>query len=212
MEINYFGGAYLAHATLSAWFAPSPTKSDKTRHFVMTSSTIAYVGLAGYSPYAPAKAALRSLADSLRSEVNLFNGARKSSDPAIVADAPEAEVSVHIVLPGTILSPGFEEENKTKHPVTKVLEDGDPKQSEDEVARAAIRGLERGEYMVTTQLLGYAMKAGALGGSPRGRWLGDTVASWVASIAWLFVGPDMENKVWAFGQKMGVLRQNRDVQ
>jgi len=171
----------------------------------MTSSSAAYVGLAGYAPYSPAKSAMRSLADSLYSEMNLYNGARRSTDAAIAASAPERDVKVHIVMPGTILTEGLEKENATKHPVTKILEDGDPKQTEDEVAAAAVKGLERGEYMVTTQWLGYVMKVSMMGGSARGRWLLDTVVGGLANFAWLFIGPDMDNKVWEFGKRMGIL-------
>ena len=217
MDINYWAASYLAHATLTSWLKTTPSSasstsssdisavsgSDRPRHFIVTSSTIAFVGLAGYATYAPAKAALRSLADSLRSEMGLYNGARRSKDAAVVATAPDRDISVHIVLPGTILSPGLERENLTKHPVTVILEDGDPRQSEDEVAAAALRGLERGEFMVTTQMLGSVMKAGMLGGSPRARLVVDTLLSWVASIAWLFVGPDLDGKVWKYGTQYG---------
>jgi 3-dehydrosphinganine reductase len=110
------------------------------------------------------------------------------------------------VLPGNIASPGFEQENKTKHPVTHLLEEGDPSQTEDEVALAAVQGLEKGGYMVTTQFLGHAMRASMLGGSPRNGFLGirDMLFSWATSVAWLFIGPDMERKVWKWGKENGV--------
>lgn len=201
MDINYWAAAYLAHATLKRFVAPdAATKSIQPRHFIITSSSIAFVGLAGYGTYAPAKSALRSLADSLRSEVNLYNGARRSKS---ADSAPPRDVNIHIVLPGTITSPGLENENKTKHPVTEILEQGDPRQTEDQVAAAAIKGLERGHYMITTQFLGHVMKASTLGGSPRDRWFLDTLTSWVTSIAWLFIGPDMDAKVFAYGKKHG---------
>jgi 3-dehydrosphinganine reductase len=109
------------------------------------------------------------------------------------------------VLPGTILTPGFENENKLKHPTTKILEEGDPQQTADEVAAAAIAGLEKGGYMITTQLLGHAMRAGMLGGSPRNGWgIVDTLFAWAVNVAWLFIGPDMEKKVWNWGKENGL--------
>jgi len=210
MEINFWAATYLAHTTLRTWLnpsddSPSPaTTSQKQplpRHFIMTASTIAFVGVAGYSPYAPGKSALRSLADTLKSEMNLYNGARqRSSSPT------SPETKIHIVVPGTITSPGLATENKTKHPVTHILEDGDPEQSEDEVAAAAMRGLERGDYMITTHFLGHAMRVSMLGGSPRNGLFGvrDALFSWVTAIVWLFVGPDMEGKVWKWGKANGV--------
>ena len=32
----------------------------------------------------------------------------------------------------------------------------------------------------------------------------DTVMSWVAAVVWLFVGPDLDGKVWDYGKKHGV--------
>ncbi|KAF2717694.1 NAD(P)-binding protein [Polychaeton citri CBS 116435] len=207
MDINYWAAAYLAQVTLKSWLKPftSSSTSDnasavKPRHFLITSSSIAFVGLAGYGPYAPAKAALRSLADSLRSEVNLYNGARRR-DPSIAT----ADVKIHCVLPGTINTPGLANEEKTKHEITKILESGDPVQTEDEVAAAAVKGLERGGYLVTTQIMGHALRVGALAGSPRNGWgIIDTLFSWAVSIAWLFVGPDLDSKVVAYGKQNGI--------
>lgn len=208
MDINYFAAAYLAQSTLKVWLKPASTKSgapasrtaNKPRHLIMTSSTACFVGVAGYAPYSPAKAAMRSLADTLRSELNLYNGAR-IRDPV---NGPAAEIKVHCVCPGTITSPGHEEEQKTKHEVTKILEKDDPAQTEDEVAAAAVKGLEKGGYLITTQLLGHAMRVSAQGSSPRSSWFVDTVFSWVTSVAWLFIGPDMERTVYNYGKKHGI--------
>lgn len=204
MDINYWAAAYLAHAALRLWTIPTtsqkPDAAPLPRHFIMTSSSVAFVGVAGYATYAPAKAAMRSLADTLRSEVNLYNGARQHSASA----TSPVDININIVCPGTILSEGYERENETKHPVTKILEEGDPKQTEDEVAAAAVISLEKGHYLITTQLLGHAMRASALGSSPRNNWLLDTVLSWVTSIAWLFIGPDMERKVFNYGKQHGL--------
>ena len=203
MDINYWAAAYLAHATLRSWLKPSnksdssTAREEKPRHFLVTSSVACFVGVAGYSPYAPGKAALRSLADNLRSEVNLYNGYRKANPTT----GPPAEIKIHCVCPGTIFSPGLEEENKSKHAVTKLLEESDPRQSEDEVAAAAVKGLEKGFFLVTTQYLGHAMRAGMLGGSPRNSVVIDTVMGWITYVVWLFVQPDLDGKVWGYGEK-----------
>ncbi|PIB02047.1 3-ketodihydrosphingosine reductase tsc10 [Cercospora beticola] len=205
MDVNYFAAAYLAQSILKEWVKPAGTKgnsasSQKPRHFIITSSVACFTGLAGYAPYAPPKSASRSLADTLRSEMNLYNGARKG-DPV---NGPAAEIKIHCVCPGSITSPGYENEQKTKHPATKILEEGDMVQDEDQVAAAAVRGLESGGYLITTQLLAHAMRAGTLGGSPRNNWFVDTVFSWVVAVAWLFIGPDMEGKVFNYGKKHGI--------
>nr|POE47440.1 3-ketodihydrosphingosine reductase tsc10 [Quercus suber] len=208
MDINYFAAAYLAQATLKSWLQPasasttkasSPSQTVLPRHFIMTSSSVCFVGVGGYAPYAPAKAAMRSLADTLRSEVNLYNGARRSDS----ATKPAADIKIHCVLPGTIKSRGLEHEEETKHPVTRILEEGDPVQTEDEVAAASVRGLEKGGFLITTQFLGHAMRAGALGGSPRNSRFIDTLFAWVVNLAWLFIGPDMESKVFKYGKDHG---------
>lgn len=209
MDINYWAACYLAHTTLRAWTEETPTKpstaSEKeppARHFIMTSSVAIFGGFAGYAPYSPAKAAMRSLADTLRSEMNLYNGARFYKSPTTTVPA----IAIHLVVPGTIQSPGLDNENLTKHAVTHILEEGDMSQTEDEVAIAAVKGLEKGDFMVATQFLANAMRVSMMGGSPRsGLWgVRDTILSWILSLVWLFVGPDMEKKVWKYGKEHGV--------
>ncbi|KAK5110380.1 hypothetical protein LTR62_006088 [Meristemomyces frigidus] len=204
VDINYLAACYLAHATLKLWLRP-PTKpatpesskiTTRPRHFIMTSSTACFVGIAGYAPYSPAKAALRSLADSLRSEVNLYNGYRRGHP----GKGPQAEVNIHLVIPGGIKTPGLDNENKTKHAVTHLLEEGDPAQTAEQVAAAAVKGLQNGGFLITTQWLGHAMRAGALSGSPRNNRFVDTVFGWVVAVAWLWIGPDMENTVYKYGK------------
>ncbi|KAI9655320.1 MAG: 3-dehydrosphinganine reductase [Bathelium mastoideum] len=205
MDINYWSAAYLAHAALKVWLRPGSKSTPHPatslpRHFIMTSSVLAFVCVAGYSPYGPAKAAMRTLADALRSEVELYRGARQHN----ASLAPPADVKIHCVCPGTILSPGYEEENKHKHPVTKDLEKSDPKQTADEVAEASIKALENGNFLITTQWLAGLMRALALAGSQRNNWLIDTLLSFVASVVWLFVCADLDKTVFKYGKEHGM--------
>ena len=128
--------------------------------------------------------------------MNLYNGYRTANP----AKGPAAEVKIHCVVPGTITSPGFEEENRVKHEVTKKLEESDPRQTEDEVAVAAIKGLESGGYLITTQWLGHLMRASMMGGSPRNNAFVDTILGWISYVAWLFIGPDLDGKVFSYGE------------
>lgn len=208
---NYWTAAHLAQATLRAWLAPGTgatneiarfddgrprrTKPD-ARHFLMTSSSAAFIGIAGYTSYSPAKAALRSLHDNLRSEVQLYNGAH---DGKLIPD-----VKIHTVFPGGISTPGFEEENKTKHAITKILEKDDPVQTEDQVAKSAIRELEKGHSLITTQMMSALIRASSLQASVRDRWFVDTFFSWVSGIVWVFVTPGLDKKVWDWGKKNGM--------
>jgi 3-dehydrosphinganine reductase len=208
MDLNYWAAAYLAHKTLKAWLYPKTpyqkdAKAEAPRHFIITSSVIAFVSIAGYAPYGPAKIALRGLCDSLRSEILLYNGARRSAKNTNAVPAP-FDINIHGIYPGTIKTPGLEQENLTKHPVTHLLEESDPAQTEIEAATAAVRGLENGNYMTATNWLAELARISSLGGSPRNNLIKDTLGQWLTSIVWLFVGPDMEGKVWGWGKKEGM--------
>ncbi|KAF2463208.1 NAD(P)-binding protein [Lindgomyces ingoldianus] len=213
MDINYWAAAYLAHKTLKAWLYPSTPyqtqdksskkKSEAPRHFIITSSSVAFINIAGYAPYGPAKTALRGLADSLRSEILLYNGARRSN-ASTGQTPPPFDINIQAIYPGTITSPGLELENVTKPQITHILESTDPVQSEVQAAAAAMKGLENGNYMTPTNWLGELLRLSSLGGSPRDNIIKDTLGQWLTSIVWLFVGPDMEGKVWGLGKKEGM--------
>jgi 3-dehydrosphinganine reductase len=113
------------------------------------------------------------------------------------------DVKIHTVFPLGISSPGFENENKTKPGVTHILEELDPIKTPDEAAAKSIAGLENGEYLITFGLLGNAMRACAWGGSARNNWVIDTAFTWVTSIAWPFIGRDMDGKVLSYRKKYG---------
>lgn len=211
MDTIYWTAAFMAHSTLKSWLAPvSPGETPKgptdskgnapRRHLIFTASTLAFVPVAGYGPYAPAKAAMRALSDCLSQEVQVYNGARRNKSNA----APAADVKIHTVFPMGILSPGFENEEKMKPELTKILEEADKPQTTDEVAAISIKALERGDYLITTMFIGAIMKASALGVSARNSIIFDTLTSWVSSLAFLFVSPDLSGKAWKWGLQNGL--------
>lgn len=187
MDINFYGTAEMSHAILREWLAADAPVETEPKHLIMTTSVIALFTIPGYAPYAPSKWALRGLADTLSQEVMMY---------------PQ-NVKIHVVYPGTILSPGFERENRTKPAITKLLEASDPKDTPDQVADSAIRGLENGDYFVTVNFLGHLMRWGVLGGSFRNNWLVDTLGAWLVSILWFFVHMDLHGKVRSYGKKHG---------
>lgn len=208
MDLNYWAACYLAHKTLKAWLYPATpyakdAKPEAPRHFIITSSVIAYANFAGYAPYGPAKTALRALCDSLRMEILLYNAARRSSKKGDQAPAP-FDINIQSIYPGTIKSPGLEQENKTKHAVTHRIEEGDAVQTEEEAAASAIKGLENGHYMTATNWLGELMRLGSLSASPKNSLVRDMFGQWLASLVWLFVGPDLDGKVWGWGKQEGM--------
>ncbi|GJC80743.1 3-ketodihydrosphingosine reductase gsl-3 [Colletotrichum liriopes] len=102
-----------------------------------------------------------------------------------------------------LLLPGLERENETKPQITHQLEELDPVQSPEEVARLSIKGLERGDYFVTVAFLGSLMKWSGLGGSLRNNWVLDTFMIWVTSWVWVFMLPDLLRQCRNYGKKHG---------
>ncbi|KAL9099856.1 MAG: hypothetical protein Q9163_004704 [Psora crenata] len=202
MDTNYFSAAYVAHAACQAWLSQSPNPSHdpnkepprpETRHIIFTSSLSAFISLAGYSPYTPAKTALRVLSETLSQELLLYEH--------------RTPIRPHCVFPGTIFSPGLENENAIKPGITKILEESDEGQTAEEVARETLSKLEKGEENITTTgMAGRAMKAAMLGGSRRsGMGIFDLVISWVAGIVLVCVRRNMDGKVrdWGKEKRMG---------
>lgn len=187
MDLNYWSSADMAHAILSQWLSPDSPTAGKPRHLIFTSSVLGFFSIAGYGPYSPAKAALRSLSDTLTQEIKLYT----------------SSVKVHTVFPGSILTTGFDTENKIKPEITKILEQDDPKYTPEAVAEMSVKGLEKGEYLITTGWMASAMRACAWGGSRRNNWLVDSVLMGVTNLAWPFIQKDLDGKVTKFGMKHG---------
>ena len=207
MDVNFFSAAYLAHAALRTWLQPagpsgkaapaargSRKAGPEARHLVFTASFVALYSMVGYTPYAPAKSAVRSLADGLAQETNVYAGAHPDAPP----------VRVHTVFPATIFSEGLEMENRVKPDVTKKIEESDPGQTPDEVARASVAGLERGEQLVATSWLTWLVMCSVLGASARSGWgVLETVASWLASIILPIVRRDHDAMIRKWGAQHG---------
>lgn len=121
-------------------------KADGKRggRVVLTSSVLALMSFAGYSTYSPSKYAIRG--ESL--EVAVGPAPARLSDPAAATGLAEAlrnelqlyGISVHLFLPATIYSPGFENEQRLKPEVTKKIEGPDEGKSPDAVAEEMLKG------------------------------------------------------------------------
>ncbi|OBT54413.1 hypothetical protein VE04_05257 [Pseudogymnoascus sp. 24MN13] len=187
MDINYWASAEMAQAILKEWLAPGEARSERQRHFIFTATTLAFYPIVGYSAYSPCKAAMRSLSDTLSQEILLYSDS----------------VKVHTVFPGSIDTPGFAHENIGKPAITKILEEPDPLQSPDAVAAAAISGLESGEYLITTNLLGSIMRASAWGSSVRNNWVIDNILVCIVALVSYFISADINGKVRKYGKTNG---------
>lgn len=189
MDLNFFGASELAHAVLRQWWSPDSTwPADQPKHIIFTASVLALYGIVGYSTYNPSKWALRGLADTLSQETLLY---------------PGQPVKVHVVLPGTILSPGFEREQRFKPDITLQLEKDDPQQTPDDVARKSIAGLEAGKYYVTVGLMGEAMRWGSLGSARRNNALLDTIMVCLMTPIWLIVMAVIHGDIKKFAKAKG---------
>ena len=193
MDTNYFSAAYMAQASCKAWLSeteklPISKKTAEPRHLVFVSSLVALIPMVGYTPYSPAKIAVRHLSDTLAQELLLYED--------------RTPIRTHCVFASTISSPGLDKENETKPAITKKLEETDGSQTPEEIALETLKGLEKGYANFSPSgLLGTLMVTGSLGGSRR-RGLGivDTLVSWVVAIILPIVRKDFDSKVRAWGK------------
>ncbi|KAH9909593.1 NAD(P)-binding protein [Xylariomycetidae sp. FL2044] len=215
MDSNYFSCVYMAHAILNIWLRPgtetrehgqdsaaqenSPTKAggaSPARHIIFTGSFVSFYSFAGFTPYSPSKAAIRSLSDSLSQEMNLYAAAHPTLP----------RVRVHTVFPATMPTQSLEDENRVKTDLTKSLEEGDQVLEPAECARRAIAGLESGEELVTTSIIIRLVMTSVMGGSVRGGFLKgliNTLLGWIVLAVMVFIRWEMDTKVAKWGRKHG---------
>jgi 3-dehydrosphinganine reductase len=141
MEVDYFG-------TLHAVRAVVPSMIERGRgHLVTISSAAGLIGVFGYSAYAPAKFAVRGLAETLRPEL-----------------APHGIV-VACAYPPDTRTPGFDAENALKPPETARISAAIKPRDAEVVAKAIVAGIEKDRLVITAdvQTAALARAAGLLG-------------------------------------------------
>jgi 3-dehydrosphinganine reductase len=124
MDVNYFGALHLARASLPAMRAAGGGR------IVLIASAAALLGLYGYTSYAPAKFAVRGLAEALRSEL-----------------APDG-IGVSLVYPPDTDTPGYRDEVRTRPEVTSRVAGTGGMIGAEQVARAILRGVRRGRFVI----------------------------------------------------------------
>ncbi|RBR25846.1 uncharacterized protein FIESC28_01339 [Fusarium coffeatum] len=186
MDVNYWGTAEMAHAIMREWLDVAKPVEKEPKHLIMTGSIAASYSPPGYTPYTPSKYAMRGLAECIQQEVLLY---------------PQ-NVKVHLLLPGTILSPGNVRENEIKPEITKIIEKDDPKQTPEEVAALSIRGLEAGQHNITVNFLGHLMKWASFGGTPKNSFV-DILGAFLATFVWIFARPILDSQIRGHGKKHG---------
>ena len=125
LEIDYLGSVRAARAVV-------PSMRERRRgHLVFVSSTAALVGVFGYTAYAPAKAAVRSFAETLRPELAPYS------------------IVVSCAYPPDTRTPGYDRENALKPEETARISTAIKPRDPDQIARAIVRGIERDHLVIT---------------------------------------------------------------
>jgi 3-dehydrosphinganine reductase len=123
--------------------SPQPPNSPN-RKIVFTASLLSFCVIPGWTSYAPARAAIRMLADTLREECLLY------------------DIDIHCTFPANFLSPGFQEEEKTKPEMTRIFEGTAGVETAETVSRRIITRLERGHKHITYEFVGSMVKVAPL--------------------------------------------------
>ena len=164
-------------------------KTQTQGKLIFVSSILGYMSFAGYSTYTPAKHALRGLSETLRHELLLYN------------------IGVHICFPGTIYSPGYDNENKTKPKLTLEIEARDGGMQPEQVAKYLLdgkvvlfmilnhhlmtdcsfcQGVVKGNFHITGDFIGNVFRSSTRGSTPQNNVFLDTIYSligWVSARA-----------------------------
>lgn len=153
MDFGYWVQAWTVWATTKMMVK----QKKKGVKICMVCSILGYMSYTGWASYAPPKFALRGLADTLQSEFMLY------------------DITVQVFFPPTIYSPGYENENKTKPEIVKVIEGTDEGLTPEQAAKGMFAGVERGDFHISADLLTDIFRAGTRGAAPRVNWVFEIV-------------------------------------
>lgn len=148
MDVNYYGSVNVIRALLAIGGASRPQVFPER---IVTVGTVANgCPMAGFAAYCASKAALRAFSDCLRNE-RFFYG----------------NVKVHHFMPGSMDTPGFEEENKIKPRVTRLIEGASDLYSSSQAAKALLTGITNETYVINNDPIGFLTRVGIQSISPR---------------------------------------------
>jgi len=129
MKVDFFGTLYATHRV-----AHHMSTRAQGGNIVMISSTLAALGIVGFSSYCPAKYAVKGLAEVLRSELSPYN------------------IRVALVYPPDTDTPGYARENLTKPPdCLEICAMGSMSQPTD-VAKIIVAGIKKGDFHIAVDL------------------------------------------------------------
>ncbi|EPY52021.1 pig-F [Schizosaccharomyces cryophilus OY26] len=180
MRQNYMASVYITHALIKRMKDISVPYS---RRIMLTSSVLSALPLVGYNAYSPSKAAVRALADGLRQECILYG------------------IEVSIFLPATILSPGYEEENRLKPSLVLEMEKSDKAQTCETVAYYCMKGLDHGDFVITNNFVGDIMKNHSRTSSPHDNPILEFLYCMLTFFVWPIVRAQLDYDVYKYALK-----------
>jgi 3-dehydrosphinganine reductase len=124
MDIDYFGTLNIAKAVVPAMI------ERHSGHIVNISSIAGFMGVFGYTAYSAAKFAVRGFSDVLRAEMKPHG------------------IGVSVVFPPDCDTPQLAYENQFKPAETKAIAGNAKCVSPDVVAKAILRGVQHGRYII----------------------------------------------------------------
>jgi len=129
METNYFGSLHLVQAVVPVMAARGEGR------ITLISSGAAFIGIAGYSSYAPSKFAVRALAEILNLEL-----------------APLG-IAVSLAIPPDTDTPQFQAEHAKRPMVTRMIAQDGGVMTASDVATSLIDQAERGRFILAPSRL-----------------------------------------------------------
>ena len=162
ISLNYMGSVHFLKVIVPGMIQRQSGK------LVLCASQAGFMSCVGYAAYSPSKYALRGLGDALRNELLPF------------------KIDVHVLFPGNMDTPGYEVEQETKPAETKVIESGEALQKPDDVAKACIDSIRKGEFQIYGgNFSGFLMGRMAQGIAPRSSfWLDLLISPFLVVIGW----------------------------
>jgi short-subunit dehydrogenase len=129
MRVNFYGVWHSVSALL-------PHMKQKGGHIANVSSIAGFLGVFGYTDYCASKFAVMGFSEALRSEVKPY------------------DIRVSVLCPPDTDTPGLAAEEGTKPEETRMIAANAKVLQPEAVAKALIKGIERGRFMIIPGLDG----------------------------------------------------------
>lgn len=124
MNVNYLGSVYMIKQVLDKMI-------ERREGWILNIASLAGLkGIFGYAAYSGSKFAVVGFSRALRIELRQYG------------------IRVSVLCPPDVDTPGFEKENIGKPIETSKISEGSKLMQPDDVARAAVKGLERGSFLI----------------------------------------------------------------